>query len=144
MTGKGNYWSNSLLNLLFNATPIPNLADNAGSAPLTQLYFSLHTADPGATGDQTTNEVAYTGYARVAVPRTTTGFPTSTTEVISPGAVISWPVGTGGGGVAAFLGIGTASSGAGHLLYSGTVTPNITCGTGVQPQLTTATTISES
>ena len=144
MTGKGNYWSNGLLNLLFNATALANIADNAASSPLTQLWLSLHTADPGAGGNQSTNEVSYTGYVRVSVARTTTGWPTTTTEVISPGAVISWPVGTGGGGIAAFFGIGTASSGAGNLLYSGTVTPNITCGVGVQPQLTTATTISES
>lgn len=144
MTGKGNYWSNGLLNLLFNATPLANIADNAATSPITQLWFSLHTADPGAAGNQSTNEIAYTGYARVSVARSTTGFPSTSSEVISPGAVISWPVGTGGGGVAAFFGIGTSGSGAGNLLYSGTVTPNITCGSGVQPQLTTATTISES
>lgn len=144
MTGKSNYWSDGLLNLLFNATALANIADNAASSPLTALWFSLHTADPGAGGDQTTNEIAYTSYARVSVARTVAGFPLTTSQVISPAAVISWPLGTGGGGVAAFFGIGIASVGAGQLLYTGTVTPNITCGVGVQPQLTTATTISES
>jgi hypothetical protein len=53
-------------------------------------------------------------------------------------AAVSFPAGTGGSGTASYFGIGTAASGAGALLYSGTVTPNIVCGNGVTPQLTTA------
>lgn len=63
---KGNTFENDWLLLIFNATAIANIADNAASAPLTNLYVSLHTADPGEAGDQTTNEAAYTSYARVA------------------------------------------------------------------------------
>jgi len=48
--------------------------------------------------------------------------------------------GTGGSGTVTHFGIGTASSGAGKLLYSGTVTPNIVCGNGVTPSLVAATT----
>jgi hypothetical protein len=36
------------------------------------------------------------------------------------------------------VGVGSASSGAGVLYMSGTVTPNIVTGNGVTPQLTTA------
>ena len=39
--------------------------------------------------------------------------------------------------------IGVASAGATNILYSGTVTPNINVSTGVQPILTTASTITE-
>ena len=42
-----------------------------------------------------------------------------------------------------FFGIGTASSGAGVLLYKGTVTSNISVLSGVTPSLTTASTITE-
>lgn len=38
--------------------------------PLTDFYLSLHTGDPGVSGNQTTNECDYGDYARVAVPRT--------------------------------------------------------------------------
>jgi hypothetical protein len=38
-------------------------------AGATILYGSLHTGAVGLGGDQTTNEVAYTGYARVAMLR---------------------------------------------------------------------------
>jgi hypothetical protein len=139
---KGNNWENNLLRLLFNATAIANIADNAAASPLTNLYVSLHTADPGEAGDQTTNEIAYTSYARVAVARTSGGW-TVTANSVSPAAVISFPSGTGGSGTATHFGVGTASSGAGVLLYSGTITPNLVCGNGVTPQLTTATAITE-
>ena len=66
---KGNTFENDLLKLIFNGTAIANLADDAGTSPLGNLYVSLHTADPGEAGDQTTNECAYSTYARQAVAR---------------------------------------------------------------------------
>lgn len=139
---KGNTFENDLVKLIFQATAIANIADNAASGPLTNLYVSLHTADPGETGDQTTSEIAYTSYARVAVARSGSGF-TVTNNSVSPAADITFPTGTGGSGTATHFAIGTASSGAGKLLYSGTVTPNIVCGNGIAPVLTTASTITE-
>ena len=139
---KGNTLENDLLKLLFNATAIANVADNAASAPLTNLQVSLHTADPGEAGSQTTSEIAYTSYARVAVARTTGGW-TVTANSISPVANISFPQATGGSGTATHFGVGTAASGAGILHYSGTVTPNIVVSSGVTPILTTASTVTE-
>jgi len=139
---KTNSAENSVLKLIFNATAWANIADNAAASPATSLYVSLHTADPGEAGDQTTNEVAYTSYARVAVTRNSGGW-TVTNNSVSPAATISFPAGTGGSGTATHFGVGTASSGAGVLFYKGTVTPNIVCGNGVTPQLTTASAITE-
>jgi hypothetical protein len=139
---KGNTFENDLLKLIFNATAIANIADNASSSPLTSLYVAGHTADPGEAGDQTTSECAYTSYARVAVARTTGGW-TVTNNSVSPVANIDFPAGTGGSGTMSYFSVGTASSGAGKLLYSGTVTPNIVTGNGVTPRLTTATAITE-
>jgi hypothetical protein len=139
---KGNTFENDFLKLIFNATAIANIADNAATGPLTNLYAALHTADPGEAGDQTTNEIAYTSYARVAVARTSGGW-TVTSNSVSPAATISFPAGTGGSGTATHWSIGTASTGAGKILYSGTVTPNIVCGSGITPQLTTASAITE-
>lgn len=139
---KGNTFENDLLKLIFNATAIANIADNAASSPLTNLYVSLHTGDPGEAGDQTTSEATYTSYARVAVARTTGGW-TVTNNSVSPVSDISFPAGTGGSGTVTHFGVGTASSGSGKLLYSGTVTPNIVTGNGVTPKLTTASTITE-
>lgn len=139
---KSNTFETDLLTLIFNGTAIANLADNASSSPLTNLYLSLHTADPGETGVQTTSECTYTSYARVAVARTSGGW-TITGNSVSPVADIVFPTSTGGTNTATHAAIGTASSGAGKILYSGTVTPNISITTGTVPRLPTTSTISE-
>jgi hypothetical protein len=139
---KSNAFENSLLKLIFNATAIANLADNAASSPLTNLYVSLHTADPGEAGDQSTSEATYTGYARVAVARTTGGW-TVTNNSVSPVSNIDFANCTAGTNTITYFGVGTASSGAGVLYYSGTVTPSISVSSGVTPRLTTASTITE-
>lgn len=139
---KGNTFENDLLKLIFNATAIANMADNAASSPLTNLYASLHTADPGEAGNQTTNECAYTSYARVAVARTTDGW-VVTNNSVSPAANIDFPAATGGSETATHWGVGTASSSTGKILYSGTISPNIAISNGVTPRLTTASTVTE-
>ena len=137
----GNTFENDLAKLIFNATAIANLADNAASSPLTVLYLSLHTSDPGEAGDQTTNETAYTGYARVAVNRNSGGW-TVTNNLVSPTANVDFGACSASpGGAITHAAVGTASSGAGKLLISGTVTSNITVAVGVVPRLTTASVI---
>lgn len=139
---KSNAFENALLLLIFNATLFANVAINATSSPITDIHASLHTADPGEAGDQTTSESAYTSYARIAVVRTGSGW-TVTANSVSPVASITFPAGTGGTGTVTHFGIGKSLSGAGVLFYSGTVTPNIVTGAGVTPSLTTATAITE-
>jgi len=139
---KGDTFENDWMKLIFNATAIANIADNAASSPLTNLYASLHTADPGESGTQATNETSYGSYARVAVARTSGGW-TVTNNSVSPAATISFPACTSGTATITHFGIGVASSSTTKLLYSGTVTPNISVATGVTPQLTTASTITE-
>lgn len=139
---KGNTFENDLLELIFNATPIANLADDAGTSPLTDLYLALHTGDPGEAGNQTTNECAYTGYARVAVARDGTGW-TVTANSVSPTENVDFPEATGGTETATHVSIGTASTGTGKILYFGAITPNISISTGVTPRIGTGTTITE-
>jgi hypothetical protein len=141
---KSNSLENSLLLLLFNATAIADLAQDDGSSPATNLYVSLHTADPGETGTQATNETTYTSYTRVAVARTSGGW-TVTANSVSPAANIDFPACTGGTATITHFGVGTnATAGvAGYLMYKGTVTPNISVSTGVTPRLTTASAITE-
>lgn len=143
---KSDAFEADFLKLIFNAVAIASLADNAASAPLTNLYVAFHTADPLDAGVQTANEISYTGYARVAVPRTTGAWTVSGTSptVVNPVAPINGPASTGGtGGVITHWSVGTASAGATKILYSGTVSPNITVTSGVTPSLTTATAITE-
>jgi hypothetical protein len=140
---KGDTFENDWLRLVFNAVAIANVADNAATSPLTSLFLSLHTADPGEAGTQSTSEIAYTGYARVAVARTVGGW-TVTGSSVSPAANIDFANMTGGaGGTATFAAVGVASTGATKILYKGALTPSISVVTGTTPRLTTASTITE-
>ena len=142
---KSNTHETDYLKLIFNNTTMSLVGDATGvvgSGAAGSLYFSLHTADPGEAGDQTTSEVAYTSYARVAVARTTGGF-TVSGNAVSLVANVTFPAGTGGSGTAAYWGVGASSSGAGKLLYKGAISPSIVCGSGVTPQLTAGTVVTE-
>lgn len=139
---KSNTFENDLLQLIFNGTTIANIAENAGTAPLTNLFVALHTADPGEAGDQSTNEVNYTNYARVAVARNGSGW-TVTGSSVSPTENIDFPTGTGGSGTVTHFSIGTNLNGAGRILYKGTVTPSIETGNGITPRLAASSTITE-
>lgn len=143
---KTNTFENDLLLLIFNNVDIALIGDAAGiqnSATAGSLYVSLHTADPGEAGSQTTSEISYTGYARVGVARSGAGW-TVTGNSVSPVSAINFGQMTAGaGGTVTHFGVGTDSTGAGKLLYKGTVTPNISVTNGVTPQLTTATAITE-
>ena len=138
--GIGSIFGDDLLKLILNATAIANVADNAASSPLTNLYLSLHTSDPGTSGNQTTNEAAYTSYARVAVARTSGGWTVTGLNAVltSP---ITFPTATGGSETETYFGLGSASSGTGKLFGRGTITPGIAVTNTVTPQLTTGTTI---
>lgn len=130
---KSNLLENSILALIFNATAFANIAENDSSSPATNLYVSLHTADPGEGGDQTTNEATYTSYARVAVARTSGGWTVSGNAVTNAAAIV-FPEATGGSNTITHFGVGVASSGAGQLLYSGALTASLAVSTGIEPQ----------
>jgi len=137
---KSNTWESDLLLLVFNNTNAALIGDATGLRGATtagSLYISLHTADPGEAGDQTTSEAAYTSYARVAVVRSAGGWTISGTAPTQAAnvAAITFPAATGGSSAVSYFGVGTASSGAGKLLYSGTLTPTITITNGITPQI---------
>lgn len=136
----GDTFENDLMKLIFQATAIANIADNAASSPLTNLFYALHTADPGEAGTQNTSQAAYTSYARATVARTAGGH-TVTANSVSPAANIDFVAATGGSETETHFSVGVAVSGATKILFSGTVSPNIVVSSGVTPRLTTASTI---
>ena len=145
---KSDAWETGLLELLFKNTNFANVGDATGlrgSTTAGSLYISLHTADPGEGGSQTTNECNYTSYARVAVTRGA-GF-TVTGNSVSPAANATFPNPsntTNLSQTATHFGIGTAASGAGVLLYKGALSPTIViANTGVTPIVSSSSTITE-
>lgn len=134
---KTNTWENDLLLLLFNNTDATLIGDAAGlqnSATAGSLYVSLHTADPGEAGTQTTSESAYGSYARIAVARSGAGWAVVANAVDNV-AAITFPACTSGSSLVTHFGVGTDLSGAGKLLYKGSLTPSITVTTGITPQI---------
>lgn len=142
---KTNAHETADLLLKFNNTNFAAIGDATGlrgSTTVGSFYMSLHTADPGEAGSQTTSEAAYTSYARVAIGRTGGNF-TVSGNAVSLAANVVFPLGTGGSGSATFWGLGTDASGAGTLLYKGAISPTIVMGSGVTPTLTAGTLVTE-
>lgn len=143
---KSDTFENDLLRLIFNGTPIANLADNAASAPLGSFYLALHTADPGEAGTQTTSECNYTGYARLTVARTAGGFTVTgnaaslvaNADFAQPGNATNLPQ------TALFCTIGTALSGAGKVLYRATLSnPIVISNVGSIPRVQAGQVVTE-
>ena len=134
---------NKLLALVFNATSWSGIADNTATSPQTNLYLSLHTADPGVGNAQTTNETTYTNYVRVPVIRTTAGWTVSTNTAVNAALIQLAQCGATGATVT-HVAIGTAISGAGNVLYSGALNSSLAVANGIQPQFNaSALTITE-
>ena len=133
---KGNTFENELLAHIFTNADIALIGDATGlrgSSTAGSLFVSLHTGDPGEAGNQTTNECAYTSYARVAVARTTGGW-TVSGNAVTNAALIQFPQCTGGSETATHFAIGTASSGTGKILYKGALSASLAISSGIQPQ----------
>jgi hypothetical protein len=126
--------SNSILALIFNATAWADIAENDSSSPATNLYLSLHTADPGVGGSQETNETAYTNYVRIAVARTTGGWDAPSGGATANAALAQFAQCGASGATLTHVAIGTASSGAGLVLYAGALTSSLAVANGIQPQ----------
>lgn len=141
---KSTTFSNDLAQLIFKATAIGNIADNAAGSPLTDLYLSLHTADPGIGGSQLTNETSYTNYVRLAVARSGSGWAVAA-GVASNAALAQFAQCGASGATITHVGIGTASSGAGKMLYAGALNASLAVANLIQPQFSIgALTVTES
>jgi hypothetical protein len=125
----------ALLDLLFLNIDFADIGDAAGllaSVAAGNFYIALHTADPGEAGTQATNEVAYTGYARVAVPRTAGGF-SRALDTISNVAAVTFGQCTAGSATATYFSIGLEVSGATMILVSGALSANLPISSPIQP-----------
>ena len=137
---KGNTTETDVLSNIFNATAFSWNAN-------TNLYVALHTADPGEAGSQTTSEATYTSYARVTVARSGVGWTVSSPAGVGTtvnAALIQFPQCTGSTNTITYVSIGTASSGAGQILYSGALNASLAVANLIQPQFSaSALTITE-
>ena len=132
---KSNGWELSLYKLVFQNISAGTIGDATGlqaSSAAGSLYISLHSSDPGEAGDQTTNELAYTNYARVGVARGTATWTAAAGSVTNISAITFPACGTAGG-TATYFGVGGSATGTGNLLYSGSLTASLAITNGITP-----------
>ena len=135
---KTNTLESDILSHIFKNAAITLVGDSAGllpSASAGNLYVSLHSADPGETGDQTTSELSYTGYARVAVVRSGSGWTVSATAPtqVANAAIIAFGLDTVASVTATYFGVGTDATSTGKLLYSGQLVASLAISPGITP-----------
>lgn len=137
MSSMVNQFENLLGLLLFNNTTLANIGDATGlvgstSAGSTQL--SLHSVALAETDTtMTTNELAYTGYARPTQARSSAGW-TQTNDVASNAALIQFGSMTAGGPVTAVhLGLGFIATGS-VLRLQQDLNADLVINNGINPQ----------
>lgn len=131
-----NELETSLLGLLITNVDAAFIGDAAGlqnSAAAGVFWISL-TVSPGHTeaGDQTTNETAYTNYARQDEARNTTQW-TVTNDTADNDNAIGFPTGGASGATLFGFGLGSDTSGAGHIFIIGDLTATLAVSNGVTP-----------
>ena len=122
-------WIAAYLALVFQRTNAAGVANATGG---TDLYLSLHTADPTG-GNQNTSETAYTNYARIPVARDNTGF-TIVGSTAENAGTDAFPTCGVTGSTVTYVGIGTLASGAGELLEVIQLAAPAVIASGVTPQ----------
>ena len=127
---KGNTTENDMVRLVFHG-------DDPSWRASGNLYVSLHTADPGEGGNQTSSECAYTPYARVLVTKDVTGWNVTGPQATNAEDLI-WAECASGSETITHVGVGTASSGAGQLLYSGPLVAPRAVSAGIEPRIATS------
>ena len=131
-----NAFETSLLGLIITNVDAANVGDATGlrgSTTAGVFWISL-TVSPGHTeaGDQTTNETAYTNYARQDEARNTTQW-TITNDTADNDNAIGFPTGGASGATIFGFGLGSATSGAGNLFLIGDLTATLAVSSGVTP-----------
>lgn len=136
---------NSIINLMYRALAWANVADNAASAPLTNVFVALHTASPTAGGNsQAENETTYTNYARQSAARST-GWAAAVGGGTSNSVQLNFPQCGATGATLNNVSTGIAVSGATPLWHYGALNSSLAVANGITPQFASgALTVTES
>lgn len=133
-----NQTEDDILDLMMTNAAAPNWGDASGlqpSAAAGSIYASLHTGDAvsDTSTDQTDNEAAYTGYARVAVARSVAQWTVSAGNADNDNA-ITFGSATSGPETITDVGLGFAATLAGYLQMFGALTADLIVNNGIQPE----------
>ena len=109
--------------------------DPAYRAGATQ-YLALFTADPTETGSLS-NEATYTGYARVALTKSSAW--TGTSSPFTNAALIQFAACTAGTNALTHFAVVDTASGAVNMMISGALSSTLNVSAGIQPQFQAGT-----
>ena len=135
---------NNILALIYNATAWANIADNAASSPVTNIYVALATASYTAASTMSSNEATYTNYVRQTVARSTSGWSAPSGKATVNAAQITFPQCGASGNTITSAATGKAT-GASDVFHFGDLNASIAVSNLIQPVFAIgALTISES
>jgi len=137
---------NSILALMYNATPWANVADNAASSPLTAIAMALATASYSGSSTLATNETVYTNYVRIeTIPRSISGWTNPSGGSTSNVAAIEFAQCGASGATITSAATGKTGGGAAIPFHYGDLNSPIAVSNQIQPRFAIgAVTISES
>ena len=95
-------------------------------------YLALLSGDPGETASLV-SEAAYTGYARIAVPKASSW--TGTSSPFTNSNLLQFPACTAGSTAATHFAIVDTASGAVSMMISGALSATLNVSQGIQPQM---------
>ena len=130
---KSDLLETGILKLLYQNIDLANIGDAAGlqnSATAGSFYIALYTTAPTDTDVGT--EATYTGYARIGVVRSASGW-TVTNNTVSNAALITYPSNTGTTQTVTHVGIRTAIT-SGDLLHHGQLSAPLVITNGFVPK----------
>ncbi len=130
---KSTTFANDILNLIYRAVAIADLAENDSSSPAATIYARLHTGAIAAGDPGNQNEATYGGYAALAITRGA-GFNAASGGSLSNAALAQFAECTSGSNTITHVSLNKASSGAGSCLHSGALAASRTVSAGIQPQ----------
>lgn len=125
---KGNTTENEMLKVQLLSNFDPSWRTNAN------LYLALHTADPGEAGTQSTSEISYTNYARVAVAKSASGWTITGASAVNAALIQFAQCGAGAPQTATHWSLGTADSGAGQIVHYAALNTPLPVSELIQPQ----------
>jgi hypothetical protein len=135
---KKDAFETALLNLIFCNVAIANIGNGAGLQPsgvAGSFYIALYTAMPteSTQGTEVTTG-GYTGYARVAVARSSAGWTVSGNQAVNL-AAITFPACTGNSCTALGFAICTAGTlAANDAIYYADLTSSLAISNGITPE----------
>jgi hypothetical protein len=119
MGEKTTQFATDLLKLLLANVAVAAIGDAGGLQPSAvpgHLYLSLHSADPGEGGNQTSSEVSYSGYGRIAIARVASEWTFGNGQAVNTGR-LEFGLCASGSVTVTHAAVGTAASGPGRVLY---------------------------